>query len=143
MQNKRKEGPWFQFHFLIQVENVKMLKDSFPLPLNKTPHHIQKKSASHEPMTGELVSRCIFKRPHKEKEILENMNDLRAGETCLRPLNYEQYGNRCQKCALILITLLPLCVPGYESDSLTPLHCINSRITGTMCSSYNTINECL
>lgn len=48
----------------------------------------------------------------KKKEILENMNDIWAGQTCLRPLNYQQHKNRCQKSAsaLILITLLPLCV---------------------------------
>lgn len=88
-----------------------------------------KKSASHQPMTGEVFLNVLTKKKKKErKEIPENMNDLQARETLLRSLNYEQQENRCQKNtrALILITLLPPRVPGYESDSLTPLYCINS-----------------
>ena len=45
--------------------------------------------------------------------------------------------------ALILISLHPPSVPCAESDSLPPLYYVNSRVTDTIYSSYNTINKYL
>ena len=52
-------------------------------------------------------------------------------------------GAKKGSCALISISLRPPSVPGAESDSLTPLHYVNSRVTDTIYSSYNTIHKYL
>lgn len=117
------------FHcFLIQMENGKMLKDSFPPPLNQTPHHNKKHQPPASLWLENLFREVFLNALASEKEIPENMYDLWAGGTRLRPPHYEQQENSCQKSAraLILITLRPPCVQGYESDSLSPLHCTNS-----------------
>lgn len=46
-----------------------------------------------------------------------------------------------RSCALILISLHPPSVPCAGSDSLTPLYYVNSRVTDTIYSSYNTKNK--